>query len=198
MKFSLKDFDILGLSPSLYVESEKRKLSLIGGIMSIFTVILLLIFIIYFICEVFVRQSFVFIFNQTTDSIPYLDLTKIPLAFRFYDIAGNLMPIAEVENQIRLYAEITQIKPPSAETGSTVINSKKFNLEKCDMQKHFGNYTDLFAGKADFSQYYCLPNDKQNLSLYGNWADSTNPCSFLDVRLTKCLSNDLPGEFSEV
>ena len=37
-----------------------------------------------------------------------------------------------------------------------------------------------------------------NLSLYGNWADSNDPNSFLVIKMTKCLSSGIPAEFLEV
>jgi len=189
MKFNIKDYDILGIKPTIYVEGNKRKLSTLGGILSIFTVLIFITAIVYFFCEVFVRTNFSLIYNQTTDYKPILNLTNLPLAFGFLNASGNIIPIPEVENYLNVYGEFKQMIPISKETGEFKINSQVFLLENCDLDAHFGIYSNFFSYIPNLNQFYCFPNRKMNFTLYGNLGDAFNPNSFITIKISKCLKN---------
>lgn len=41
----------------------------------------------------------------------------------------------------------------------TVTQSQHFELERCDISQHFGNYSDLYMGTPNLNDSYCLPRD---------------------------------------
>jgi len=186
MNINIKQYDILGVNPQLYVNSEKRKQTDIGGFTSIILIILLILLISYFFLEVFMRNSFSVISHQITDTQPKLNLTYFPLSLGLVDKNAQLISL---EGQVRIEAdfrEISQNYKQEIEKKITVIT-----LEKCNKSVHFQHYSDLIdLNKFPFlEKFFCLPGYLNNLTLLGNWGDSINPNSIINVNIYKCINN---------
>ena len=164
--------------------------------MSIITLIIVLFGTIYFFLEVFLRTSFVLIYNQTTDFSPVLNITNFPVGLAIFD--SNAIPIENLENQIRIYGEFYELSPDPQGYKITKLKLKQFPLERCDLDKHFGDYKYLFNKIQGLNYYLCLPVNSVNLTLYGNYADGLNPNSFLIFQIAKCFNNNNTDLFPEV
>lgn len=187
MTINFKELDILGMTPELYVECEKRKKSNIGAMTSILTVLLLITSIGYFFSELFFGNSFILIYNQTTDYNPVFDFSEYPLAFGFFDMLSN--PISDLDDQIRIYGELYKLEPSLKPAEGIKMDIKEFKLERCDLKSHFSKYANLFKKMKNLDKYYCIPSGQLNLTLYGNYADGLNPNSFLVIKITKCFND---------
>lgn len=184
MNINLKDYDILGVNPQLYIEEDRRRRTELGGFTSIILVIILLTAICYFCFEVFARNSFMVIYNQTTDSQPMLNLTEFPIGVALFDGKANLI---ELEGEVRIHAELHQIS--SYAFGKKPVQTiTRIELERCSKDKHYGAYKDMLEKNQILEKYWCIPTGKQNLTLYGNWADSVNPNSYLVFKISKCMN----------
>lgn len=195
MTILLKDLDILGVNPVLYVDGSRRKKSAFGAIASILTCLLMMGATIYFCCEVFFRNSFILIYNQITNYNPAFNFSDYPLAFGFFDT--NSKPLEGLEDQIRVWMELQNLYPSEDSNQKVKFDTTLLKLEKCELKKHFTKYANLFKKYSYLETYYCIPTGKLNLTLYGNWADALNPNSFLTIKFAKCFNdqanvNDFP------
>ena len=91
MSLEIKDFDILGITPQIYIDSCKRKKSRLGGFASILSVILIIFGFIYFFLEIILRNSYTLISNQIYGLDPILNLTNLPLAIGIFDSYANFI-----------------------------------------------------------------------------------------------------------
>lgn len=186
MNIKLKEYDILGINPHLYVDSDKRRKTEIGGFTSIILIVILLTAICYFFFDVFARNSFVVIYNRTTMTQPMLNLTEFPIGVALFDGKANLI---DIEGQATIHAEFHQIS--SFAFGKKPVQKiTKINLERCNKDIHFGAHKEILSNNPILEKYWCIPTGKHNLTLYGNWADSANPNSYLVFKISKCLDNN--------
>lgn len=185
----VKFFDVLGINPRIYLNSEKRKKTKYGGAVSLVMILLIFCSIFYFFFELILRESFTLIYNQTVDFNPTLNISNIPLVFGFADQYAN--PIKNLENQIRIYGEYYQMNKNYDSDKPVLLGIKQLKMEKCDINKHFGNYYSFFTKYAAMlDKFYCLPINEHNLTLYGTWGDSQNPNSYLVLKIAKCFNNE--------
>lgn len=193
MRFSLKNYDLLGIEPKIYHESHIRKRTIIGGIITIFSVILIVSAIIYFFSEIFLRNSFLLISNQTTDYQPKLDISKFPIMIGLYDSQGK--HIEDLDSQVLIIGEFYEIKNSKEDNNQIRFLVEKFKLKNCDL-KDFDEYAHLF-NKFSLNKYYCIPNEHlKGKTFYGNFLDKNYDNSFLTIKIAKCvkgmpLINDL-------
>jgi len=185
MNFNLKNYDILSVNPQLYVESEKRQKTEFGGFTSVILVMILMASMVYFFLEVFLRNSFLVIYNQITDSRPVLNFTNLPIGLALFDSQAKLV---DMEGQVRIFAEFHEI---SADKNREVLHKIiKIKLERCNISNHLGEYKDYFKKNPLLEKYWCIPKGKYNLTLHGNWADSVNSNSYLLLKISKCFNTE--------
>ncbi len=104
------------------------------------------------------------------------------------------MKSSELENQLTIRGEYIELDPNRIRHESNTYSKISFfNLEECDLITKFGNYTNMLKESLRTKKYFCIPNDKINLSLNGNWEENFNPGSFLVLSISNCL-NDSSNE----
>jgi len=68
---------------------------------------------------------------------------------------------------------------------------KNITMEKCDRKLHLGEYAGNLSENFDLSNYYCVPPDKFNFSLYGVYGDKINRFSNFEIYVTKCFNDGM-------
>lgn len=187
MRFNLKSYDILGVEPRIYFESNSRKTTNIGAITSIITLISVISAVVFFTWEFLFRNSFDLIYNQTTDYKEQLNITNNPIAIGFYDSTSKMLE--NIDNQIRIYGEFYEMRPEQDGTAPKTILTEQFKLEACNISRHFYEYKSIFEPFPRLPQYYCIPNGKLNASLFGSFLDTVKPNAFLTIKVSKCFND---------
>ena len=78
----------------------------------------------------------------------------------------------------------------NATTNKTILISKKTSLpvEKCDTNKSFGEYKDLYQDLSTLSSSYCITPGKHNVTLYGVFGQIKTGFSFINIYMNKCIN----------
>ena len=96
-----------------------------------------------------------------------------------FDALGT--PLKNPESIIYVEAKYSSfVDDPN--TNKIFSSFTKVILEKCDIAKHFGNYTEVFNKVPFFNNWFCFQPGKYNLTLFGKYGD-VNGFSFMDFFL---------------
>src|SRR6185437_8135178 len=90
----LEWIDILSAEPKLYINSQEKFRTKIGGFFSLLSGIAIFILAAYFIQEAFTRNNLTLIFNQTNLPNPMVNYTNQPMVITIQDQLGNPLPNA--------------------------------------------------------------------------------------------------------
>lgn len=92
MKRFLYLIDLYSIQPQLYISNRKKQPSLIGSILSLFSIILLIAFGIYLFLKVLRKRSMTIIFNQENGNPNNLDYSNIPFIISIRDFKAKPIP----------------------------------------------------------------------------------------------------------
>ena len=67
------------------------------------------------------------------------------------------------------------------------LNRQRIQTEKCDINKHFGNYQNFFKDVPYLTHHYCAVPGK-NITLFGIYG-SIQPYNFLDFWIYTCVND---------
>ena len=138
MKF-IKNIDYLSYKVSLTINDrgDTGYKTFIGGLICIFSVIISIICVLYFIFRLFYKKDLTII--QSTEMNPFVNLTysnKLPFLIRITDT--NSFPY---ENDEKLYYITSSIWYGGSNNTSLLGSAKQYSqsliIEKCDINIHF-------------------------------------------------------------
>ena len=177
-------------------KGDIRLKTIYGGILSIFSILIIAILGIYFLLNFLQRNNKYSI--SSTESSPYLNLTntnKIPFLFRLSN--GDSIPY---NNTDKIYNIIFKFWfGGTNSTEKTIDNVKQHNenlqIEKCNLPKHFGEYKNLFQNITDLNTFYCPIIRNYNQTLYGIYGNVL-PFSYYYFYFQLCDYNNDKNCFS--
>lgn len=173
MQFQRK-VDRLSTSPELLFQGRNRFSSFLGMIMTILCYSGIAVIGIWFFYDWINNAKVQVVANYSIDETGSVDMNAFPVAFIVYN--NVLQPIPEAE---RVYS----VMPTQGDTSTKYMFS--IAEEKCDINKHFGDYKHLFEKVDHLKEHYCIPlNGKHNYSLHGFYG-ARSEINF-NIDFTKC------------
>jgi hypothetical protein len=175
-------FDFYGKQFGLYTNSDTRFKTTFGSINGIFSILIIIAMAIYFVYEVFLNTN-VTVTNYQDETIsPSNNLTNIPIVFFLGDTYGRPIP------QDGIYSfELTFYEYSSDMiSNKQIVNVKLTDLEYRICEKEDLNGYEKYYSNLNISNFYCVPANKYNLTIYGKFADVSNGFSGINVYLIKC------------
>jgi hypothetical protein len=142
----------------------------------------------YFVIFFFQRSSSLIMFNMDSMEYPLNNLTEFPFTFQLYDSYGRLIP--DQDKYFYLSCKFWKYKVTKDENNQPkIINDlTDIQLQRCDINKHFGNFQKFYSDVPDLNTKYCLPPNSHNLTLYGFYGDVVNGFSFLSLFVHRCIN----------
>jgi hypothetical protein len=128
--------DFLSTKPQIFTNGKNRFSTIFGIIFSIVTMAVIVTFAIYFLNEMFQRQTINIYSYSYINSLPSINMSNFPLMISIQN--GNGIPYPEEERLFRIYGVHCDF--------SNYSNVKYIPIypEKCDIDKHFGEYKEFF------------------------------------------------------
>jgi hypothetical protein len=181
----IKNFDYTSPEPKIRIFGERSYQTIYGGITTIITLSILLAAAIYFMIEFLFQNKMTIIENTDITNTPYLNLSDTPIMV--YMQNSSSVPISRRAWTVSFAFWTTE--QIEYENRTIINNTTKQDIEAeiCE-EKHFGKHWDIFKDIAFLNDYYCLPQYKYNLSLYGTYGD-TQPHSLLGIYINRCVNN---------
>ena len=161
-----------------------------GGIITIFSFLLMIVVGIYFFVKLISHDSISII--SSTESSYFINLTQtfeVPFLFRLSDKDG-----IPYDDSDKLYSFIAKYwHGGTNSTNRTIENTQQYfetlSVEKCDINKHFGPYKYLFKSMKDLNTFYCPELKKPNQTVHGIYG-SIYPFGYYDLYFKKCYKNE--------
>jgi hypothetical protein len=183
MKFMIENFDFYGSEFKINVQGKSKMSTTIGFVTSIISVILILISCCFFFRGLFDRSNFTIIYNENENKIPITNISNTPILISVFSNRGlHIIPNSTYELQSILTKY--EMKEDASSKKKMTLSNSKINLEKCN-STHIIGYEKYFEN-INVSNYYCIPPNLYNNTLYGRYADLVNGFSFLNIYMSKC------------
>jgi hypothetical protein len=122
------------------------------------------------------------------------NFTEIPLLFNLIDASGKKIPSKGLYSIDSYYLNFT-VEKDTENNIKSYTKSFRIQLEPCDRDKHLGKYKSLFENII-VEDYMCVPCNKYNLTIFGNFGDLVNGFSGLSIHVSKC-DNSTENCYSE-
>jgi len=178
--------DFISETPHILLDKSSRAKTIYGGILSTITVLLIFSAFITFALDLFNKNTKTMTYNLTPVTNVSYNYGQFPWMVALLDNGLKLLP--EDDRYYTFYADIWNFYPDNS-TGSVVMGLKRtpVKTERCDIDKHFGNYKDYFKDVPYLNYHYC-PVPNQNITLYGIYG-SIKPYNFLDFWISTCVND---------
>lgn len=185
----LKDFDILSSEAKFTFNKngDTRYSTILGGVFSVFGIIICGIFTGYFMINLFTKKQTSVV--TALDGSDFINLThshQAPFLLRLSD--KNNKPYDEPERMYKL-----SLKYWYGGSNDTLQNvgqkTEDIPMEKCDINKHFGIYKELFMNLTDIDTFYCAIPRPYNQSIYGVYG-GVYPFGYYHFYVSMCLNNE--------
>ena len=189
---SIKRLDFLSTEAKLTFNArgDIRNKTVIGGGLSLLSLLFSFGLTIYFITEFFSKNNKSVISSSKTSSFLNLtDSNQIPLLFRLTDKMNTPYKNGE---KIYKIAMKYWYKAEQSSSSNTYQLTNDVVIEKCNITKHFGKYKKLFMNITDIDTFYCAVPRLYNQTIYGLYGD-TNPFGYYHFYIYMCL-NQTKGE----
>jgi hypothetical protein len=176
----MNKLDFLSTKPQLFILGKERFTTDIGKILGVICAALIIALSIYFFSEMIRRHSINIYSYSYITHLPLIDMSEFPIMMTLQN--GNGVPYDEEERLFRIYGL-------HADFGNySNVKYTPIYLEKCDINKHFGKYQELFKDIPYFERYHCMPLNKFNLTVFGKYGNSATGFSFLNFDVDKCMN----------
>lgn len=159
MKF-IEFIDFLGKKPTLLISKQPSHKSLLGGVLSLFTLTAIIFGIGYFAYILFSRESFNLVQNEKLDLIQSMSISETPISANIIDQFGNLIEDQEriFDVSILWYTFKPVFDPLKNKTILATI-VKPLPVDKCGMKNNSyitEKNKDIFNEQED-TNGYCIP-----------------------------------------
>lgn len=187
MKERLRRFDIVSKETMIFGhKNSKRMQSTTGGFISLLSYASIMSALIYFGFKLFSydKQSII----QSTEfdeNISLENANQIPFMMRISDEFQN--PLATPS---RYYSAVLTWVVADYFEGHMKQVYYDFNMEPCDISKHFYNYSSLFGSIPDLQTYYCL-NWTHNITSLNALYGGKNPFTYFYFMINQCNTHQL-------
>ena len=185
----IQKFDLFQVTIPISYKNSHTYQSKIGGIL---TIISFLIIIIYFFIKVsilFDRSSFVITTNEYHDLGGSINLTSTPILLQLLDKKGNSMDYDTKLFSFNVFYIQTIFENVNGVTKRKNEHSN-VEVERCDKLKKFFPVLNDFPN-FNLTQFMCIkPNENQNLILSGIADDLNSNYKSLEVKVNKCKGSD--------
>jgi hypothetical protein len=181
--------DILSNKPELRTsERFQRFKTVYGGTLTILMTTLIIGASISFGIEFLERKNS----NVTYNKIPADETNKAEIGDLPYMVALLDNGLKLLEDEDRWYSFLSEtwdFYPKNSSSGQIEMGLKriKINTERCNIDKHFGKYKELFKDVPYLEHHYCLIPG-QNITAYGLYG-STKPNNFIDHWISTCVND---------
>lgn len=187
MKSLLEDIDFLSKQESLRINSQKRYKNLLGGILSVFIVLLSIIMIVYFIIEALSNNDPRVIESKIINKLPKnYSLDKNEIEF-FVSMEFSNSTYYRDETIYQVNAILSEINFVSINgTISQISHQKKIRMIKCS-DYYTAKEILQFNVNFPYKLFYCFP---PNIAYFGGfWASPY--FSSLKISIDKCNNNTI-------
>ena len=191
----INTFDIYGYRPHLFIGNYQRSGSIIGLILTLYSLIFMIVISFYFILQLFDKKK-VFVTHtiKENNNETILEVSKNT----FYFSIELLDPYSYnvIMNEKIFYPKAYYRKAIRNKENNSFFNwtIKELNISKCSLNDFHINYQKIISNQA-LNQRYCIKN--LNESIFGNFQNEKH--SFIYIELYQCKNttkkkNCLPEE----
>ena len=180
----IKKFDFISYKAHFTFndKGDKRYKTLMGGILSLISLIISFSFITYFLYRLIYKEDASIMFYSERDSNINISYSyKLPFMFRLSDSYSIALKQQNLYN-ISLLVWYSYI---NNETNQLIQNYDKIIVEKCNIDKHFNGYKNYFNNIPDLESYFCPRERLNNQSLYGIYGNH-KPFIYYVFYFSKC------------
>ena len=182
-KFSYLDFDIYSRRLSFFYKNKEKLGSTFGFILTVlYTIISLILFLIYFISTI--RRQEVTSFDSTIYPIetPSIEINK-DLFYLFFGLEHPTKLSRYIDETI-YYPKVFFIEKIKDNGEFKTKSTTTLNIEKCDKNKFGDKYQELFENN-EFNNSYCLQDF--NVTLEGGF--KYDKMSLIKINIYPCVNN---------
>ena len=185
----IKNFDFFSTKAKFTFnkKGETRMKTVIGGIISLISISCSIAFSLYFFVS-FITKTNKSLISSTnhSDRINITDSNNLPFLFRFSDVENR-----PYSNPEQIYKIQLKFWYGGSDNNSEITQqyTNNINVEKCDINKHFGIYKSVFEHYTDLDTFYCVVPRLQNQSIYGIYGN-TEPFGFYHVYFYMCVNKE--------
>ena len=150
-----------------------------GGVLSFISLIFSFFFSIYFFLHFIRRNDFSIIYSSKIDKFVNISYSNsLPFLFRLTD--NQSYPL----NKDGLFNITFRIWYKNSTSLNYKYKYDEILMEKCDINKHFGNYISNFNDMEDIDSFYCPSIRLSNQSLLGIYG--SNQFIYYNFEISKC------------
>jgi hypothetical protein len=173
----IKNFDMIGINPSLFINGSNTHKTFFGGILSVLSTFLILAGFGYFTNSLFSRSNFSIMQNDETNTSPYIDWSNPRIAFKIVNRTFGEIP--NLDKIAGIFANYWYYDTP----GGSLL-SREILLEPCNVSVHFPDNQDLWENKVN--GYTCVA---RNQSLPVRDTFGTSNYTGMVFWIHKCINN---------
>jgi hypothetical protein len=185
--FFVKHFDLYGTGMKLNISGQEKVNTWVGSILGLITFLTISTFCMMFLTDLFQNKIKLLVNNKVYNFSHVNNLTNIPMYFSIVDESGNF-----IQDESLYFIEVSYTSYISENYNnlfkssfSQKNNNFNFKLEKCPKKIQFGNFENLF-NNINLENFFCVPFEKYNLTLFGSDGDFINGFSSIDIKVKKC------------
>ena len=133
-----------------------------------------------FLYDTFSRSQISVTYGKDSLIYPITNLTNKPLVFKIISpLSGNTIPNQDAMFNIRAILSTTNIVEHQNGTTSSLVTRNDILLEKCNLIKHFANYSSYFKSFPELEKSFCYTPGKNNITLFGSYNERNKDSSQL-------------------
>lgn len=187
MKDFALSYDILGTQPQTYFAGKPRYQTVLGFVLTVLCYMAIITLGVYFLLQFINKQSFSIVYSQYIDQAPSIDLTSSPIVVSLTD--ANAVPINNSGIATLSMWQRGYMKSHVNGTPTFGLVYNPIPLEKCNISKHFVNYSSLYQDVPGLETFYCVVPGSMNLTIFGQYGDVTSGFTYLDLQASKCVNS---------
>lgn len=184
----IRNIDIYSPEVKFKIQNGKQNFqTVMGGILTILSSLIILTAIVYFMTEFFGRKKATIITTEmNTHLVNLTNFTQYPFMVRVSD--SNSIVLDEPERYWKFFLTYWWSTKNMSDPDETLFQQKIFiKMEPCDIDNviHFPlKYRNLFVNYTDLTTFFC-PSYDQEYSVYGLYGDAS-PFSYFHYYLRGC------------
>jgi hypothetical protein len=182
--FFVKHFDLYGTGFKLNISGEEKVKTWVGSIFGLVTLFTTFTLCLLLLTDLFQHNVKFLIHSEIRTIPPINNLSEIPMMFSLVDVSGNIIPNEKLYSFEVIYTSYIS-ENNNFNISALKNNNFHFKLEKCEKQIHLGKYANLFE-KINLQNFFCIPQGKFNLTLFGTYGDLINGFSSINIKIKKC------------
>jgi len=156
----VEKLDFLGRKDFFNINGSKKHQTLLGGILSLFTIIISAVACGYFAYLMFSRTSYNVIVSDEYNDKPFKNWTNVAASVFVVDINGKV--INDSERYFGMKSIFLSNKPVYNSNGIITynVNFTNVNLETCSLNQHFEENLDLWKDHPFIGYAKCIQRNK--------------------------------------